>query len=82
MRHSVKLVAMPAPETNISFILVVRYEGSIGTGFAQPNTPNPDMTAIMGSATDPIGSKCGTGLSDNLPARFAVVSPQISAAYP
>lgn len=75
-------VAMPAAETNISFSLVVRYDGSIGTGLAQPKTPNPISTADTGSATDPIGSRCCPGLSVSLPARLAVVSPQSSAAYP
>ena len=56
--------------------------GSTGTGFAQPNAPNPVIVSIAGRMIEPNGSMCGIGFSVRRPARLAVSSPNHSATTP
>lgn len=74
-----KFVAGPATETfNSPHFWSLRLYGLIGTGFAQPKIGPLPMVAnksSKGRITEPKGSKCFKGFKVNLPACFAVGSP-------
>lgn len=90
VRANAKFDSTPASETNISpFFKSRKFKGLTGTGLAQP-IKKPGRTpvrigsskSIAGSKIVPMGSMWGIGFNVNLPARCAVVSPNMRAAYP
>ena len=74
----------PAKETFISpYFLSLKLYGFTGTGFAQPNKIGlPETNKSIGKIIDPKKSKCFKGFRVNLPAYFAVGSPNELATYP
>lgn len=87
---SPKLDKTPAAETNNSpFLISVKFKGLTGTGLAQPIIKDGAKPAksggiikIAGTRIVPIGSIWGRGFRVNLPALWAVVSPNFKAISP
>jgi hypothetical protein len=78
-----RFTAGPAPATIASpQRLLRRLYGLNGTGFAQPIINPPTRCEIMGTSTDPTGSKCFRGFKVRRPSYSAVLSPSKFAAYP
>ena len=68
-----KFVKIPEMETNlIPFLYLLKFNGLIGTGFAQPI---PNKTNIR----KPLKLKCLNGLRVNLPINLGVGSPILYA---
>lgn len=67
----------PAPATRKwSNRPCLKFLGSIGTGFAQPNTGAPVREATMGRIMVPMMSACTRGFKDKRPMAAAVSSPR------
>lgn len=81
---SPKLAKIPAAETNNSPLLILeKFKGFIGTGLAQPKRMGePVKINKAGSRIVPKRSICGIGFKVSLPARCAVVSPNLRATTP
>src|SRR5512132_453453 len=71
-----------SPTKSISRRGLRSFVGSTGTGFAQPNAPNPLIVSSAGRMIEPNGSMCGIGFSVRRPARLAVSSPKSNATTP
>lgn len=85
-----KLAKIPADDTKSSpFLIFLKFKGLTGTGFAQASIgPGGVPVSIAGIKIKagrrivPIGSICGSGFRVNLPALWAVVSPNFKATSP
>src|SRR3972149_8433866 len=76
MAASNRLESGPATDTSVmERDLFLKFRGFIGTGLAQPNSPEKKSIMV------PIGSRCRKGLRVTLPSIFAVGSPSLLATH-